>query len=77
MGTHDMSPLRVGLGRPQRLAGRRHVQDVGVQLGRHGGLEGARRWDVRRRRRRRGVKYLEMDGKQQEKRGDGVELVED
>lgn len=33
---HHAGPLRVGLGRPQRLAVLRHVQDVGVQLGRHG-----------------------------------------
>lgn len=33
-----MSPLGVGLGRPQPLAGPRHIQHVGVEFGRHGEL---------------------------------------
>lgn len=38
--THHAGPFRVGLGRAQRLAVLRHVQDVGVQFGRHGDGEG-------------------------------------
>lgn len=34
-GTYNMGPFRVRLGRPQRLAVLRHIQDVGVQLGSH------------------------------------------
>lgn len=39
--THHAGPLRVSLGRPHRIAVLRHVQNIGVQLGRHG--DGERR----------------------------------
>ena len=63
--THDKSPLGVGLGRPQRLPRRRHVQDVGVQLGRHDEStakgrgrkgrcgDGGKVWQLLKKRRRR------------------------
>lgn len=35
--TYNMSPFRVRLGRTQRLAVLRHVQDVGVEFRSHGG----------------------------------------